>query len=980
MFSNSKPKMLWRGQSHFSDTKFMKSFLFVFLLMTYGMMNPSFSQENGTLFGKIVDSSTGEELIGANIFLEGTTIGAASDIEGNFKINSVPPSTYTLIASMIGYSKITVTDLEIKPGEQKKLNLSLVSEAYETEEVVITAKLILDNDAALLKNRQKSITVSDAIGYDMIKKTGSDDVGDALKKVVGTSVVDGKYVYVRGLGDRYSSTQLNGAELPSSDPDRRSFQMDLIPTNLLDNIVTLKTFTPDKPGNFSGGIVDIGTKSFPERFTLKISGGTSYNTQATGNSNFLTYPGGNTDWLGIDDGTRDIPGYLLNPDLKIPSEPASRTNDVNAKILNDASKSFNSFMSTTTSAPPVNTNLSLSIGDQMSTGETSTFGYLGSLTYKRDFTFYEDGRTERYTLSDVNADELNPQLLLNDSQGRSETIWGGLLTTAYNFNSEQQISGNIFYSKSGISKSRFMTGKWPQEIGFEPDYNNIVLEWIERDILSYQFRGEHFLSVLLNSNLDWSASFATTNQKEPDRRLLTYSTRYTPQGPSHTITGTNFDDPSRYYRDLEDKTNTFNLNLSLPFTQWEGFNSKLKIGGMYQNLDRKFSERIFTYTPKDPIFNAVSGDVSQLFQIENNGIIDTTLLSDGRTRYTFGNTVFDRSFLRNNYEGDQDIYAVYGMVDIPLLRDLRFVGGARYETTNMVVTSKDTTRAPGKVDENDILPSISLIYQLSEDMNLRLAGTQTLARPTFREIAPYSSKQFVNGEELFGNPNLKRTLIQNYDLRWEWFLRPGEIIAASVFYKRLNNPIEVAFAEGSTASNKIITYTNVDEAKILGAELELRLGLDYIIDVLDYFSFGFNLSFVNSTIDIPQNELNNRLEMDSSSSTTRQLQGQSPYMINVDLTFNNQDWGTVAGLYFNTFGERLSTVSANLTPDVFEQPANLLNFTASQRIFEVFYFNVSIKNLLNAEFNEVYRFKDQDYTYQSFRIGRKISLGLTYRI
>ncbi|MDZ7624084.1 MAG: carboxypeptidase-like regulatory domain-containing protein [Ignavibacteriaceae bacterium] len=291
------------------------------------------AQESGTVFGKVVDSATGEELIGANIFLEGTTIGAATDIEGNFKISNVPAGTYSLIASMIGYSKFTVTDLEIKPGEQKKLDLSLVSEAYQTEEVVITARMILDNDAALLKNRQKSITVSDAIGSDMIKQSGSDNAGDALKKVVGTSVVDGKYVFVRGLGDRYSSTQLNGAELPSTDPNRKSFQMDLIPSNLLDNIVTLKTFTPDKPGNFSGGIVDIGTKSFPERFTLKLSGGTSYNSQTTGNAEFLTYQGGNTDWLGIDDGTRGLPEIFNDPNLKIPTEQGARFDGQQAATL-----------------------------------------------------------------------------------------------------------------------------------------------------------------------------------------------------------------------------------------------------------------------------------------------------------------------------------------------------------------------------------------------------------------------------------------------------------------------------------------------------------------------------------------------------------------------------------------------------------------------------------------------------------------------
>jgi TonB-dependent receptor len=504
-----------------------------------------------------------------------------------------------------------------------------------------------------------------------------------------------------------------------------------------------------------------------------------------------------------------------------------------------------------------------------------------------------------------------------------------------------------------------------------------VLEWQERDILSYQLRGGHHFNNILNSNVDWTASFATTNQVEPDRRLTTYITAPNPQGGvSYTISGSNFDNPSRYFRELKDNTNTFTLNIAVPFAQWNGFNSKFKFGGMYQKLDRTFQERIFTYNAKDVIFNTVDGDVGFQFLDENNGIIDT--LSNGKP--VFGNTVFDRSFLKNNYDGDQKIYAAYGMVDLPITRSLRFVGGARFETTDMVVISKDPTIEDSKIDKQDILPSLSLIYQLSENMNLRLAGTQTLARPNFREIAPYSSKEFVNGEELVGNINLDRTLIQNYDLRWEWFLRPGEIFAVSVFYKDLQNPIERAFADGSSASNKIITFINVDRAQILGAEFEARLGLDYLLDELNYFSLGFNLSLVNSTIDIPQTELNNRLAMDPSSETTRQLQGQSPYMINVDLTFSKPEWGTVAGFYYNTFGERLSTVSANLTPDVFEQPANLLNFTLSQQMFEYFYLNFSVKNLLDAAVKEVYKYKGNDFVYQSYKIGRKISIGISYKI
>ncbi|HSW56106.1 MAG TPA: TonB-dependent receptor, partial [Ignavibacteriaceae bacterium] len=876
------------GQKPIKQTRMKRIIqLLIFVLTIYPMvLSSTYAQDNGTIFGKVVDSATGEELIGANIFLDGTTIGAATDIEGNFKISTVSAGTYTLIASMIGYSKFTVTDLEIKPGEQKKLDLSLVSEAYQTEEVVITARMILDNDAALLKNRQKSIAVSDAIGSDMIKQSGSDNAGDALKKVVGTSVVDGKYVFVRGLGDRYSSTQLNGAELPSTDPNRKSFQMDLIPSNLLDNIVTLKTFTPDKPGNFSGGIVDIGTKSFPEKFTLKLSGGTSYNSQTTGNAEFLTYQGGNTDWLGIDDGTRGLPEIFNDPNLKIPTEQGARFDAQQAATLDEVSNSFNNIMDVSRGTVPVNSNLAMSVGDNIQLGETSKFGYMASITYRRDYNFYEGGEVGRYILSDIGSEELNPLLLLNDSKGVSEANWGGLITAALNINPEQQISGNYFYSRSGISTTRYMFGKWPQEFGQgedTPDYTNRVLHWMERDIASYQLRGDHLLSGLLNTHADWSASFSETKQDEPDFRLVTSYTKIRPQDTTYTISGSNFDDPSRYFRTLNDNNKTFNANFSVPFAQWNGYLSKFKFGGYFQSSDRNFNETIITYSPKNAIYNQVDGELALLFDNGNNGIIDSTVIG-GTTRYTFGNTVYDRSFLKNNYTGDQSIYAAYGMFELPIFIDLKFVGGVRFETTDLSVLSLDPNIPEGKIEEQDFLPSVSFIYNLTDQMNLRIAGTQTLARPTFREIAPFSSKEFVNDIELSGNPNLQRTLIENYDVRWEWFLRPGEILAVSAFYKNLKNPIEIAFVEGSTRSNPIVNYTNVDQAVLMGLEFEARLGLSYLIEQLNNFSVGLNLALVSSTVDIAPSELAQRKAIDPNSSDTRQLQGQSPYVLNVDVS------------------------------------------------------------------------------------------------
>jgi outer membrane receptor protein involved in Fe transport len=953
------------------------------LLILVPLMSASlFSQSKGTITGKVVDSSNGEELIGVNIFLEGTTLGAATDLNGSFIIRNVPDGNYSLIASMIGYSKVRITEINLSNEEVLKLDISLKSETYETDEVLVTAKLLLNNEAGLLKNRQKSTTISDVISTEQISRSGSSDAGDAMKKVVGSTVVDGKYVFVRGLGDRYSNTQLNGVELPSSDPNKKAFQLDLVPTNLLDNIITLKTFTPDKPGNFSGGLVDIGTKSYPEKFTMKISNSSNYNSQTTYNSKFITYAGGNTDWLGFDDGTRSVPDVLNDPSINIPRKQEARFNSEKASQLNAFSKSFSTAMNTKTSSVPFNQNLNLSVGDQLSLGEESKLGYLGSITYSRNFSFYDNGVVGRYTVSDLGANELNTQLLVNDSKGSSEANLGGLANITYNLNNNQQVGANIFYSKSGIATARKQFGIWPQEFGNEPNspiFNNIAMSWIERDILNYQLRGQHFISELFNTTIDWTASFSNTNQDEPDYRLLSYSAQPTGTSTNYIIVGSGFDSPSRYFRFLEENSQNYNLNFSIPFAQWNGLSSKFKFGAAYQKTDRDFKERIFAYDASNQLFNQLNGNLDLFFAQENLGISSIDTLAGGNTlRYNFANVIRDNSRLKNNYSGDLEIFASYAMIEIPLLHQLKFIGGVRLETTNLNLYSADSTFENGRIDESDVLPSANLIYSITDNMNVRLSATQTLARPNFREIAPYSTKEFINDVELQGNPKLQRTLINNFDLRWEWFMNPGEVIAVSGFYKHLKNPIELSYAEGQTASNPIVQFNNVGKATIAGLEFELRLGLGKILNELSNFYVGSNLSLIYSNIDISESELAQRLAIDSSSSTTRVLQGQSPYVLNVDLSYINNDWGTTAGLYFNVFGERLSKVSANINPDVFEQPAPMLNLTISQKLISDFTLKLGAKNLLNSFYKEVSRFKEKDYTFYEYKSGITYSIGLSY--
>lgn len=966
-----------RGQAKLNKFKIMnKLFTGILILSFSSFSNPAFAQDNASVFGKVVDSETGEELIGANIFLEGTNIGAATDIEGNFNIRNVPAGIYSLIASMIGYSKITVTDLELEPGEQKKLDITLISEAYETDEVVITARMILNNEASLLKNRQKSNSISDAISSELISRSGSSNAGDAMVKVTGASVVDGKYVYVRGLGERYSSTHLNGAELPSADPDRKSFNMDLFPTGVLDNIITVKSFTPDKPGNFSGGIVDIGTKSYPEKFTLKIHGQSSYNTIASFNDNFLTYQGGGLDWLGMDDGTRELPEILNNPDLRIPSEVTARTDEEQARLLDEISNSFNPQMSPGTKSAPINYNYSLSIGDQVQLFDMP-LGYLGSLTYRRDYSFYEDGTSGRWKLTgNVNSVESLSELqLLNDSKGSDEVNWGGLVTLNLKPSLTHEIGANLIYTQSGQSNSRFLEGRWIEQLSSENStLQTRVLSYTERNLQSYQLHGKHVFENLAGFSINWSGTISNTTQKEPDTRYFTNHFANRQIGGRDTviysIAASIYPLPSRYFRDMDEDSKGLNLDLSMPFEIWENLRAKFKVGGAFNEKDRIFTENRYEYE-----LGAIryAGDPEVFFSPENVGIVDYDSQND---RYIFGNHISETPDPRGgDYNGYEKVTALYGMIELPITRSLRFIGGARYEISKMDVFGKDTS---GFLDDKDLLPAASLIFQLTDNMNIRTSYGKTLARPNFREKAPYANFNFAADFIFLGNPALKRTLIDNYDLRWEWFIRPGEIIAISGFYKYFKNPIERVINVLFVSEGGEVFYDNIDKAEVMGIEIEVRKRLDEILEELSNFTVGANVSFIDSKVDIPSDELTVIRAVDPNAESTRTLQGQSPFLVNVELGYYNESSGTNASLFYNVFGDRLAEVSIGGTPDIFERSRPMLDFIFSQALLSNFVVKLSVKNILNSPYQLTHSFKGEEYVRTEFKTGSSIGLGISY--
>ena len=359
----------------------MKRCLSIVVLALLAFAHPTLAQ-TGTVSGSILDRQTGDPLVGAIVFLEGTQIGITCDVEGRFQLFDVPVGTYVLASSMIGYQDASIIGVEVQDGEVAKLTITLSPEALELDdEVIVEAKALRNTGAALLKERQKAPAVSDAISAEEISRAGSGDAAEAMFHVTGASVVEGKYVYIRGLGDRYSSVQLNGSSLPNADPDKRSVPMDLFPTSLLDNIVTTKSFTPDKPGDFTGGAVNIGPKAFPDNFTLSVSASTKFNTQSTFNDQFLTYDGGGLDWIGVDDGTREIPA-ALSGDAEIPDVGAAYNDEGKALQLDEYSKSFSSVMAPTTAPAPLNQSYSVAVGNQVSLLD-KPFGFLGTLSYKQ---------------------------------------------------------------------------------------------------------------------------------------------------------------------------------------------------------------------------------------------------------------------------------------------------------------------------------------------------------------------------------------------------------------------------------------------------------------------------------------------------------------------------------------------------------------------------------------------------------------------
>lgn len=973
------------------------------------------AQEVGTISGLIVDGENGETLIGATATIDGSSLGDATDLNGRYEFVA-EPGTYTMKFAYLGFSTVIVENVTVIEGEITRLEIELLPEALSYGEVVVTADIVEGSEAGLLRERAKSVAVSDAISSESISRSGSGDAAAAMTKVTGASVVGGRYVYIRGLGDRYANTTLNGSTLPSADPDRKAFQLDLFPAALLDNIVTLKTFTPDKPGDFSGGLVDVITKSFPETFTLQLSASMTYDDQSSSIDHFLAYDGSNTDWLGFDNGLRALPSVLEN---KVPYEQLPRESDLRdlrsgvtnqnrtdrADSLNTFARAFNGVMAPKEISTPINHSFSLATGGRLQLFGRP-LGLTGSLTYGRNYSYYDDGVFSQWRLVGGNVASIeklssttyfgpNPDLNIitradprevdsfTNIRGSDEANWGASGTVAYQPSDHHEIVATALRTQSGTSQSTMLRGFRDQNGG--ATFVTRVLSYQERALQSFQLRGEH---VFAPFQIEWKASVASNSQQEPDLRFFS-STRNIRESfgridTTYSLGGGNAPPPQRYFRDLSENSRGAVLDITIPFRQWAGLGARVKFGGRFDLSEREFRQRRFEYHEgREVDYRNFEGNPTKYFSNDNFGVLDTLQLGDV-IAYNAGLYLQENSPARANYDASRTIQAGYLMLELPITRKLKLVGGARLESTEIITESHDQTLPDslrrGVLETPDWLPSVNIIYAINELMNLRLAATRTLARPTYRELAPFQSFNFVGGDVQEGNPLLNRTLITNYDVRWELFAKAGEIFAVSAFYKIFDNPIERVLR--NVGEGRFVSFQNVDHARVIGAELEARKQLSHwtSLPILKYISVGGNFSFVRSQVDIPEDEMIIIRASDPDASSSRSLEGQSPFLLNLNTSYENYRLGTVIGIYYTIFGDRLLSVTEGATPDVFEKARSDLDVTITQDLPANLRLKITAKNLLGSDIRQIQSFKDQIYDYISYSRSRTLGIGISYVI
>ncbi|MGD9904943.1 MAG: outer membrane beta-barrel protein [Vicinamibacterales bacterium] len=870
-----------------------------------------------------------------------------TDVDGRYVVE-LAPGSYELKVTMEGYEPRLVTVDVVAGSRPADVNIGLSMTRF-AETVTVVAEAVIDavtsSAAAQLVERKQAPIITDNLGAQEMRSNNDGDAAAAMQRVTGISVVDNQYVFVRGLGERYSNTQLSGATLPTTEPDKKVVPLDMFPSGLLDSVQVAKSYSPDKSAEFAGGLVQVNPIKLPNRPVFDVSYGLTAYEIATGKSIPLS-PLGSRDWLGFDNGARALPGSF--PDSKIVRRGVFTPNvGFTPNQITEFGRALdNTWRPTRENGAP---------GQNWGVVAGNRFGRLGvvaSLSHAYREQYVEEDRAF-YRVDE--GDTLEAVSDYKIQYGTQRAQLGGVANLALQLSTNHRISSENFYTHSGRDEGRTFEGPNTENNFY---YFNNRLQFIEEGLISNGFSGEHFFRGLANSRIDWRATYSRANRDEPDLRETLYQANLVPQaGGGFTFSGTPvLADESqsgfRMFNTLDDDSLDVAANWSL-FSTAGDRPTQYKFGVNVIDRSRDFTSRRFRFIPNTAGSGAaVPADLRQTpEQIFTSANIGPAFRFNEETRPV------------DAYDGQQTTYAGYGMVDVSLRANTRLIAGARVERFEQEVTSFDpfglfVSTVTSENKNTDVFPSVNFVQGVGATANVRVSYSATVNRPEFREVATFEFTDVVGARAVRGNPDLTRAIIQNLDARWEMFPGARNVVAVSAFYKYFDSPIERVVIAGA---QPIVTFQNAESARNFGVELELARQL------LPGLYVNANYTFVDSKITL------NPDQRTVQTSLERALAGQSKNVFNVTTEYSLG--GFNARLLVNRYGDRISDVGSNGAPDIVEQGRPQIDVAVSQRIGR-FNLRFGAENLADSRYNFTQGIGSTQERERSFVLGRTFSLSV----
>lgn len=905
--------------------------------------------------GKVTDSTTGEALIGATVQIEGTAKAAATDIDGLFTFSGLDENAnYTLTIKYISYKtkKIDGVRAEAQP---QVLEIKLKPDEQTLKEVTVTGVARKNTEIAVIQMTKSSPVIVSNVSAQEITKTQDTNAGEVIRRVPGVSLIDDKFVMVRGLSQRYNNVWINGGAVPSSEADSRAFSFDLIPSSQIDNMQIVKTPSPEYPADYTGGFITITTKDIPAENTAELSVGGNWN-DISSFSDFKYANGSGTDFLGFDSGMRGLNGGIN-----------ATMNSIAGNGVDLLNNGFNNDWRIRTMSPLGDLKLSGSLGRRWKLGDRQ-LGMIAAFNYSNEYRKYEDMQNNLYGVYDADKDQSNYLRYSVDDQYNHNVRLGAMLNftlLSADGNNKYQLK-NIF---NQIGNDRYT---WREGLSAQSDNENSA-EYYYRSRTTYngQITGKHTFAL---DELDWSASYSYANRNVPDRRRYLINDALEPG----VMQLTSPNDISREWTKLDEHIVSAAVNDKHDF-KFSSFAPSLKFGAYGEYRTRKYTTRNFIYN-----WNAADNTLPDGFR--QNDLSE--MLSDESYFGADRLYLLEEQHMRNNYKGNNYLGAGYFAANIPLGK-LNIYAGLRYEYDHMelITNTRDNAESPfsHNYEYSDLFPSVNTTYKFNDKHQLRLSYGKTVNRPEFREVSPSVFYDFDLASDVQGNTDLKPCYIQNVDFRYEFYPSKGELISIAAFYKYFDSPIEWTYTV-TGGTSLVYSYMNAKRANNYGIELDIRKDLSFI--GLPGFSWSFNGALIKSRVKFEE----------GSKEENRPMQGQSPYLVNTGIFYKNDKMQLDIALLYNRIGKRIigvgrseGTTSGNETlrvPDSYEMPRDVIDLSASKKFGKHWEVKLSIRDLLAQK---VYykQFADVHYSNgtsreieqitRAYKPGRNIGVSVVYK-